>query len=110
MTLKKGRLNDKVKHFIIKITYKVPLNKIDKILVEHRKFLQEGFSKGMLLFSGPQNPRTGGIVAARAKTTEEIKLFFESDPYKINNYADYEITEFDIVKRQPLLDQWVSDE
>ena len=96
-----------MKHFIINITYKAPLTKIDELLAEHRKFLQDGYDKGMLLFSGPRNPRTGGVIAARADSLEYIKSFFDNDPYKINNAADYEFIEFDPVKRQPFLEDWI---
>lgn len=97
-----------MKHFIININYTVPLTKIDEILIEHRKFLQGGYDNGVLLFSGPRNPRSGGIVAARAKSLDEIKSFFANDPYKINKCAEYEFIEFDPVKRQPMLDEWIT--
>ena len=96
-----------MKHFIINVTYKVPLIKIDEMLAEHRKFLQIGYDNGLLLFSGPRNPRTGGVVAARAESLEHIISFFNNDPYKINNAADYEFIEIDPVKRQPFLEEWV---
>jgi len=96
-----------MKHFLIMINYIVPLEKIDEILPVHRKFLQEGYDKNILLFSGPRNPRTGGIVAARANSIDEIKKIFNNDPYSLNNYATYEIIEFDPVKRQDLLDHWI---
>ena len=96
-----------MKHFLINITYTVPLPKIDQILPEHRKFLQDGYNNGLLLLSGPRNPRTGGIVLARSESLDEITTFFERDPYKINKYAVYEFAEFDPVKRQPMLDDWI---
>jgi uncharacterized protein YciI len=96
-----------MKHFIINVTYLAPLTKIDEMLAEHRKFLQGGYDKGLLLFSGPRNPRTGGIVAARADSLESIKSFFNNDPYKIAGAADYEFVEFDPVKHQPFLEDWI---
>jgi uncharacterized protein YciI len=96
-----------MKHFLINITYKVELTKIDEILPEHRKFLQEGYDKGLLLYSGPRNPRTGGIVLARAESAEQIKALFDKDPYKITNTADYEFVEFNPVKSQPFIDEWI---
>jgi uncharacterized protein YciI len=77
------------------------------MLQEHRKFLQTGYDKKILLFSGPRNPRIGGIVAARADSLEDIKSFFANDPYKIYNAADYEFFEFDPVKHQAFLEDWV---
>ena len=96
-----------MKHFIINVTYIVPLIKIDEMLAVHRKFLQGGYDKGLLLFSGPRNPRTGGFIAARAESLEQIKQFFNNDPYKINDFAGYEYMEFDPVKRQPFLEDWI---
>ena len=97
-----------MKHFIIRIDYLVPLQKIEEIISDHREFLQEGYDKGILLFSGPMNPRTGGIVAARSGSMEEIQSFFQHDPYYINKAAEYNFTEFDPVKFQDVLKSWVS--
>jgi uncharacterized protein YciI len=98
-----------MKHFIINVTYTVPLEKIDESLSIHRNFLQEGYDRGLLLFSGPRNPRTGGIVAARANSLEEIEEFFEHDPYKTNNFAEYEYIEFNPVKFNPILKDWITE-
>ena len=46
-----------MKHFIIRLEYKVPIEKIDTVLVTHREFLDSGYQKKILLASGPQNPR-----------------------------------------------------
>jgi len=97
-----------MKKFIINITYKAEMNIIDAIKPEHRKFLQEGYDAGLLLLSGPRNPLTGGIVAARAESLEQIKSFFDRDPYKINNVAEYEFIEFEPVKFQPFLAEWIN--
>lgn len=97
-----------MKHFIIKVNYLVPLEKIDGLLDEHRKFLQKGYDGGILLFSGPTNPRTGGIVAARGKSVDIVKDYFKNDPFLINNMAEYSYTEFNPVKHQDFLSEWIS--
>ena len=97
-----------MKHFIIRIDYLVPLQKIEAILSEHRQFLQEGYDEGILLFSGPMNPRTGGIVGARSESVEEIQKFFSRDPFYTNKAAEYSFTEFDPVKHQDFLEEWIS--
>lgn len=96
-----------MKHFIVIITYTASLDKIDEILPKHREFLQKGYNKGMLLFSGPRNPRVGGIAAAKAESIEEIENFFNSDPYKLYKAAEYEFIEFDPVKHQDFLKDWI---
>ena len=96
-----------MKHFLVMINYTVPLEKIDSILPQHRKFLQDGYDNKILLFSGPKNPRSGGVVVARAVSIDVIKDFFNHDPYFINNCATYDFIEFNPVKHQDFLDPWL---
>ncbi len=95
-----------MKHFIIKLSYLVPIEKIDELLVEHREFLDLGYSKQILLSSGPQNPRDGGILIARAETLESMKEFCEADPFFKAKFADYQYTEFIPVKYQAEFKSW----
>ncbi len=99
-----------MKHFTILVTYTAPIEKIDEALSTHRSFLQIGYDIGFILCSGPRNPRTGGIVVARAESKEELELLFEKDPYKINNLAEYEFIEFNPVKHQEFLSDWINKE
>ena len=99
-----------MKHFLVEIHYSAPLAIIDNLLVEHRKFLQTGYDRGWLLFSGPKNPRTGGIVIARAPDLKAIEKFFQDDPYYLHQAAEYTFVEFNPVKRQPFLEAWISSE
>ena len=69
-------------HFIIEITYTATLPEIDRVLPAHRAFLQTGYDCGLLLLSGPQNPRTGGVLVARAASRAELEAFLRDDPYQ----------------------------
>jgi uncharacterized protein YciI len=97
-------------HFLVEITYTAPLDAIDHALPAHRAFLQRGYDAGLLLMSGPQNPRSGGVIIARAPTREALAAFFADDPYRRAKLADYRIVEFAPVKRQPFLNDWCSAE
>ena len=96
-----------MKQFIVEIIYKVPFEQLSEIVPAHRKFLDEGYEKGMLLMSGPQNPKTGGIVIARAKEIDEIKKYFNKDPYLISKVAEHRIIEFTPVKHQEFVKTWL---
>jgi uncharacterized protein YciI len=96
-----------MKHFIVEITYTAPLATIDELLVHHRKFLQRGYDMNMLLCSGPMTPRTGGIIVARAESSEAITRFFADDPYAVAGAATYRFIEFSPVKHQSMLQEWV---
>jgi uncharacterized protein YciI len=97
-----------MKHFVIEITYKAPLEQIDAAVGDHRQFLQGGYDLGLLLFSGPQNPRTGGIIIARAESLEAIQDLFKKDPYQARGLASYRFIEFNPVKRQNFLESWTA--
>ena len=94
-------------HFLIEITYKVPTEKLDEFVSLHRSFLQTGYDSGLLLYSGPQEPRVGGIILARAESKEVIIEFFSHDPYQKNKIAEYRLVEFNPVKFQPFLQEWI---
>ena len=97
-----------MKHFIVKIKYTAPISEIEKVVAEHREFLQTGYDNEMLLCSGPIEPRTGGIIIARAESLNVLQEFFIHDPYNINQVADYKFIEFNPVKSQEFLIPWLS--
>ncbi|MHC1737802.1 MAG: YciI family protein [Ignavibacteriaceae bacterium] len=98
-----------MKHFIIIITYTAPIEEINKVVESHRAFLQKGYDSRLILMSGPQNPKSGGIVLARGKSKDELVNFFLEDPYKINQLAEYRFIEFNPVKHQPFLSDWCKE-
>ncbi|HNJ06214.1 MAG TPA: YciI family protein [Leptospiraceae bacterium] len=95
-----------MKHFVVEITYTAPLARIDELLASHREFLARGYLEEMLLMSGPQTPRTGGIVLARAASKEDLEAFFANDPYKKDGAANYRFIEFTPVKHQSFMNMW----
>ncbi len=99
-----------MKHFIIEITYTVPVESLGDVLPRHREFLQTGYDSGMLLASGPQEPRTGGIIIARADSISTVKDFFAQDPYALEKAATHRFIEFDPVKFQPFIASWLRGE
>ncbi|KAF0143017.1 MAG: hypothetical protein FD122_283 [Stygiobacter sp.] len=96
-----------MRHFVVEIIYKSPIEKIEELTPIHREFLQTGYKAGMLLVSGPKVPRTGGIVIAKANSMEEIAEFFKNDPYALNDAADYSFIEFNPKSHQEILKGWV---
>jgi len=99
-----------MKHFLIEIEYLVSVEALGDAILKHRQFLQTGYELGRILLSGPRVPATGGVLIARALSLEEIKAFFEDDPYKILGLARHNFIEFNPVKHQDFLKGWVSGE
>lgn len=80
--------------FIVEITYKKPLVVVDEYLQEHRDFLRANYAKGLLIASGPCNPRTGGVIIA-VGDREEVDQLIQEDPFYTNGVADYRVVEFE---------------
>ncbi len=76
------------------LAYKQPLDIIDQHVTAHRAFLEEGYQKNYFITSGPQNPRTGGVIISQLQNREQLETLIKDDPFHIHNLADYEIIEF----------------
>jgi len=94
------------KHFVIESTYLAGLERIDELLVAHRAHLETGFQSGMLLASGPQEPRTGGMILARAKDRTAVEEFLARDPFSLAGISSYRVVEFVPVKQSPSFAGW----
>lgn len=81
--------------FIVLLTYKLPLAEVERHLAAHREYLDRQYAAGTFLCSGPQNPRTGGVILCRAA----VDALTAEDPFRIHGVADYEIIEFSPTKR-----------
>src|SRR5438477_6592097 len=82
-----------MKYFLIQIHYTATLEKLNEVTPEHRAYLKTKYDEGILLFSGPRVPRTGGILFARAEDISTIYTMIAHDPFKLKEIADYEVIE-----------------
>lgn len=80
--------------FIINLTYKVELEKVDQFLNEHITFLNEQYELGNFIASGRKVPRTGGVILSKVESKSDLEKIIEKDPFKINGLANYDFTEF----------------
>lgn len=99
-----------MQHFLVEITYTAPPLRMAELVSAHRAFLQQGYDSGLLLLSGPQHSRQGGVVLARAADEAMLRAFFAQDPYVLAGAADYRYVGFDPVKHQPFLSDWLTGE
>jgi uncharacterized protein YciI len=84
--------------FVILSTYLKGIEEVDEFLLAHRNFLQEGYEKNYFIASGPQNPRTGGVILSQLQDKQKLLNFLANDPFQINGIADYQVIEFSPVK------------
>jgi uncharacterized protein YciI len=80
--------------FIVKITYTVPLETVDKFLPAHVDWLHEHEAAGRFFVYGRLVPRTGGVIVARTKSRAELDAILAADPFRLNNVGTCEVMEF----------------
>jgi uncharacterized protein YciI len=97
-----------MKYFLLEGQHIVPFEqRAPKLIAAHRQFLQDGYDQGRFLLSGPSIPPKGGILIARAESLEELNTFLADEPYSKANVMRFsQITEFDPVQHQPVLNEW----
>ena len=92
--------------FIANLNYIKPLEEIEKILEEHRSFLDAYYQKGKFLLSGPKEPRNGGIILCDVASEEEMNKIIAEDPFFKHNIAEYSLVQFHPVKTAEVLSQY----
>jgi uncharacterized protein YciI len=85
--------------FVVLLTYKKPLEEVEKYLTEHRAFLDQGYGNDFFLLSGPMNPRTGGVIISQLESRDQLESILKQDPFFIHRLADYNVIEFSVIKR-----------
>ncbi|MEO7046426.1 MAG: YciI family protein [Ferruginibacter sp.] len=80
--------------FVILVTYKKPLEIVDKYLADHAHFLDQGYQNNYFIVSGRKNPRTGGVIFSQLNDQSKLEDIIMKDPFHIHEIADYEIIEF----------------
>ena len=80
--------------FIAILTYKKPLEEVDRYLQAHREYLTAHYAAGDFIASGPQNPRIGGVIMINTQNHDFVETIIAQDPFYINDIADYQIVEF----------------
>lgn len=83
---------------VIELTYTKPLEEVERFLEAHRAFLQTCYDQKLLVASGPQNPRVGGVVIALGNKESALQIM-EEDPFYKQGIAVYRFIEFEPVKR-----------
>lgn len=80
--------------FIAILTYRKPLEEVDRFLQAHREYLAEHYAAGDFIASGPQTPRIGGVIMIKAENRAAVDAIIAQDPFNINAIAEYQLVEF----------------
>ncbi|WP_044640921.1 YciI family protein [Risungbinella massiliensis] len=84
--------------FLAILNYKVPLTEVDRHVQDHRDYLDTLYAKGKLIVSGPQEPKTGGVILFAVSSQAEVDEMIANDPYFVRGIATYQVIQFHPVK------------
>jgi uncharacterized protein YciI len=79
---------------LVVIRYRLPLEEVEKVTEEHRAYLRELKSKGILVAAGPFVPRTGGALLVRVpdeSVQESLTAVRDGDPFHTKGVANFEL-------------------
>lgn len=77
--------------FLIMLDYLRPLDEVDAHLPAHRDFLDRHYAAGHFLLSGRKEPRTGGVILARADSHAQVSRWVAEDPFHKAGLARYDL-------------------
>jgi uncharacterized protein YciI len=86
--------DDGVSLFLVVLTDTQPLEQIEALLPEHRRWLDEHYARGTFLASGPRVPRDGGVILARGHHRADLEALTRTDPFARARVATYDLIEF----------------
>lgn len=78
---------------LVLIRYRRPLEEVQASTAEHRAYLATLHARGVLVASGPFEPRTGGAILLRFRegTADTPETIRDADPYFQRGLAEYEL-------------------
>lgn len=82
------------KIFIVILRYLVRIETIEATRPAHLGFLKKYYDEGIFFASGPQTPRTGGIILAQAQDRQSLLHILHQDPFYTENCAEFQVFEF----------------
>ncbi|MGH1439003.1 MAG: YciI family protein [Cellvibrionaceae bacterium] len=80
--------------FVISLRYIKPLAEVDLYIEGHISYLKKYYANGTFIVSGRKEPRTGGVILAKAENRKTLDEIITEDPFFENGIAKYDITEF----------------
>jgi uncharacterized protein YciI len=80
--------------FVIELSYKVDLARIDAAMGAHVAWLNRHYAAHTFVMSGRNIPRDGGIIIATGSDRAAIEAIIQQDPFVARGLADYRLIEF----------------
>lgn len=90
------------------VRYRRPLPEIEAVTEAHRAYLRELQDRGVLVASGPMDPRFGGMWLVRVQDenpTADLDALRDGDPFWQHGLANYELLPWKVLQGREGLDR-----
>jgi uncharacterized protein YciI len=86
---------------LILLRYVKPIEEVEAHTAEHRAYMEKLLGDGKLIFSGPREPRVGGVILTTLDSEVEATKLIVDDPYFENGVAEYDVIRFNPNRHDP---------
>ena len=87
--------------FLLLGRYRKPADEVEAHLDAHRAWVRDHVVAGVFIAAGREIPLQGGLIVATGVTRDEVDAIIAKDPYFIQNVAEYDVREYDVVLATP---------
>ena len=87
--------------FLLLGRYLTPVDEVEAHLDAHRGWVREHVEAGVFIAAGREVPLQGGLIVATGVTRDEVDAIIAKDPYFIEQVAEYDVREYDVVLATP---------
>lgn len=88
------------------LRYRAPMDAIEATTDAHRSYLRELHSRGIVLASGPFDPRTGGAILVRVpEEGPSLEAIRDADPFHRQGLVEYELLPWNVGIGRSAIDQ-----
>lgn len=87
--------------YLVLLDYQADLDEIDASMRDHMAFLDKCYDAGVFIVSGRRDPRTGGVILAKAPAREDVEAIMALDPFVSRGLATFEIVAFRASQTSP---------
>ena len=87
--------------FLLLGRYLKPADEVEAHLDAHRTWVRDHVEAGVFIAAGREIPLQGGLIVATGVTRDEVDAIIAKDPYFIQNDAEYDVREYDVVLATP---------
>ncbi len=77
--------------FVLRNFHTTPIEEVKHLFPAHLEWIEQRVASGHFLFAGPQDPRVGGLILARASSVEDVWSIIAEDPF--GSAVTYDVTQ-----------------